>query len=143
MNERVQLLRKSIGNTIWQERYPIIKMLNGSTLEVNEGVVKFEFLVDRDLVNPNGILHGGIMATMLDELMGCAVWTMNIPAPFATINLQVDYLTAAKIGEKIIGEGIVLKAGRTVMHAEAKLYNDKNNIVAKAVSNLVVMPQKK
>jgi len=143
MNERVTLLRHSIGNNIWQEKYPIIKMLNGQVLEVNEGNVKFSFLVEKNMLNPNGILHGGVMATMLDELMGCAAWTMNKPHLFATINLQVDYLTAAKIGETLIGEGIVLKPGNTIMHTEAKLYNSENRMIAKAVSNLVRMPEKK
>jgi acyl-coenzyme A thioesterase 13 len=143
MNPRVELLRKSIGNNIWQESYPILKHINASILSVDEGHVKFEFVVDKKLLNPNKILHGGMMATMLDELMGCAAWTMNKETTFATINLQVDFLTAAKEDEVLLGDGIVIKAGNSIIHAEAKLFNANNRMIAKASSNLVAMPTKK
>ena len=142
MNERVAFFRRGIGNDLWKEHYPIIKFLNGSIVEVNEGQLIFEFTVLETQLNPNGILHGGVMATMLDELMGGATWTLNKPYPFATINLQVDYLSPAKVGEVIRGEANVIKAGSTVVHAEAKLYNSKNLVIAKATSNLVVMKPK-
>lgn len=142
MNERVAFFRRGIGNDLWKEHYPIIKFLNGSIVEVNEGQLVFEFTVLETQLNPNGILHGGVMATMLDELMGGATWTLNKPYPFATINLQVDYLSPAKVGEVILGEANVIKAGSTVVHAEAKLYNAKNMVIAKATSNLVVMKPK-
>lgn len=140
MNERVQLLRAAIGNTVWQERYPIIKLLNATVIEVDEGKVVFNFVITKEQLNPNGILHGGIIATMLDELMGAAGWTINKPYKFATINLQVDYLSAAKEAEVLRGEGVVVKAGKTVIHAEAKLYNLQERVIAKASSNLVAMP---
>ncbi|MCB9074942.1 MAG: PaaI family thioesterase [Chitinophagales bacterium] len=142
MNERVAFFRRGIGNDLWKEHYPIIKFLNGSIVEVNEGQLIFEFTILETQLNPNGILHGGVMATMLDELMGGATWTLNKPYPFATINLQVDYLSPAKVGEVIRGEANVIKAGSTVVHAEAKLYNSKNLVIAKATSNLVVMKPK-
>lgn len=142
MNERVAFFRRGIGNDLWKEHYPIIKYINGKIIEVEEGHLILEFTVLDTQLNPNGILHGGIMATMLDELMGGATWTLNKPFPFATINLQVDYLTAAKEGEILKGEGKVIKAGNTVVHAEAKLYNAKNMVIAKATSNLVIMKPK-
>ncbi|MEZ5037134.1 MAG: PaaI family thioesterase [Chitinophagales bacterium] len=142
MNERVAFFRRGIGNDLWKEHYPIIKFLNGSIVEVNEGQLIFEFTILETQLNPNGILHGGVIATMLDELMGGATWTLNKPYPFATINLQVDYLSPAKVGEVIRGEANVIKAGSTVVHAEAKLYNSKNLVIAKATSNLVVMKPK-
>lgn len=142
MNERVAFFRRGIGNDLWKEHYPIIKFLNGSIVEVNEGQLIFEFTILETQLNPNGILHGGVIATMLDELMGGATWTLNKPYPFATINLQVDYLSPAKVGEVIRGEANVIKAGSTIVHAEAKLYNSKNLVIAKATSNLVVMKPK-
>ena len=117
MNERVAFFRRGIGNDLWKEHYPIIKFLNGSIVEVNEGQLIFEFTILETQLNPNGILHGGVMATMLDELMGGATWTLNKPYPFATINLQVDYLSPAKVGEVIRGEANVIKAGNTVVHS--------------------------
>lgn len=140
-NPKVQLFRSAIGNNFWQEKYPIIKLLNGKVLEVEEGHLKFEFIVTKNLLNPNGILHGGIMATMLDELMGAALFTMNNENPFATINLNVDFLSAARENDVIIGIGEVIKNGKTVANTKAKLLlNEK--VIAKGTSNLVRMPSK-
>lgn len=142
MNERVEFFRRGIGNNLWQEHYPIMKLLNGSIVEVNEGHLVYEFKVTENLLNVNGILHGGMMATMMDELMGAATWTMNRANAYATINLNVDFITAVRADEIIRGEGNVIKAGNTVMHTDAKLFNASGKLVAKATSNLVIMKPK-
>ncbi|MCB9033123.1 MAG: PaaI family thioesterase [Chitinophagales bacterium] len=140
-NPRVQLFKSVIGNTIWQDKYPIIKLLNGEVLAVEEGHLTIQFTITKNLLNPNGILHGGIMSTMLDELMGAALFTMNNENPFATINLNVDFLSAARENDIIIGIGEVVKNGKTVANTKAKLLLN-NKVIAKGTSNLVRMPNK-
>ena len=111
--------------------------MTAEALEAEEGLVKMRFTVKEYMLNPIKIIHGGVLATMLDELMGAAGFLMNRPVGYATINMNVDFLHSAKLNEILIGEGKVVRAGKTVMHTEAKITNADGKVVAKATSNLI------
>lgn len=137
MNQRVQLLQNQIGKEKWQYEYPLMDWLKAQVIAVEEGKIEIQFTVEKYMLNPIGILHGGIMATMLDEVMGAACFTLGRPVGYATINMNVDYLSPAKIGEKVIAKGIVVRAGKTVVHVKAELVNEDEKLLAKATSNLI------
>jgi acyl-coenzyme A thioesterase 13 len=137
MNKRVELFRSQIGKDKWLFDYPLMDWMNARVIEVEEGFVKMQFSVERYMLNPLGILHGGIAAAMLDELMGAAGFTIGRPVGYATINMNVDYLNSAKAGEIIVGEGKVIRPGKTVLHTEAKLFNAEGKLLSKAASNLI------
>ena len=69
--------------------------------------------------------------------MGAAGFTIGRPTGYATINMNIDYLNSAKAGEKVIGEGVIIRAGKNIMHAEARLYNEEGKLLSKASSNLI------
>ncbi|MFN8284567.1 MAG: PaaI family thioesterase [Chitinophagales bacterium] len=137
MNARLEFFRNQIGKPKWQFPYPLMDWMTAQALEAEEGFVKMQFTVKEYMLNPLKIMHGGVAATMLDELMGAAGFLMNRPVGYATINMNVDYLNSAKVNEILIGEGKIVRAGKTVMHAEAKLTNADGKLIAKATSNLI------
>lgn len=137
MNKRIEFFRSQIGKDKWQFDYPLMDWLNAKVIEVNEGHVKMSFKVEKYMLNPIEIMHGGIMATILDEVMGAASFTLGRPNGFATINMNVDYLNPARAGEIVIGEGTIIRAGKTVLHVKAELYNTDNKLLAKATSNMI------
>ena len=137
MNKRIEFFRSQIGKDKWQFDYPLMDWLNAKVIEVNEGHVKMSFKVEKYMLNPIEIMHGGIMATILDEVMGAASFTLGRPNGFATINMNVDYLNPARAGEIVIGEGSIIRAGKTVLHVKAELYNTDNKLLAKATSNMI------
>ena len=137
MNKRVEIFRTQIGQDKWLFDYPLMDWMNAKVLEVDEGKVKMQFTVEKYMLNPIGILHGGIAAAMLDELMGAAGFTIGRPTGYATINMNIDYLNSAKAGEKVIGECVIILAGKNIMHAEARLYNAEGKLLSKASSNLI------
>lgn len=111
--------------------------LHTKVLEVEEGRVKMEFKVESYMLNPLGIMHGGIMATILDEVMGSVSFTLGRTNGFATINMNVDFLKPAKSGDIIWAEGTIVRAGKSVLHIKAELYNAQNHLLAKATSNMI------
>lgn len=137
MNTRVEFLRQQIGKEKWQYDYPLMDWLKAKVLAVDEGYIKIECEVRKDMLNPNGIMHGGIMATLLDEAMGAASFTLGRPTGFATINMSIDYLYSAKTGDIVWVEGTIIRAGKTVLHIKAELYNAENKLLAKATSNMI------
>jgi uncharacterized protein (TIGR00369 family) len=81
-------------------------------------------------------MHGGIITTILDEIMGMTLITVEIEHLYVTINLHVDFLFGAKAGEKVTAVSEVFRVGKKIANVEAKLYNAEGKLLAKSTSNL-------
>ena len=71
-------------------------------------------------MNRVGILHGGILSTMLDHAAGITVAAF-VGGWAPTIDLQVHFLRPGQPGDTIRAEARIIAAGQTLVHAEAVL----------------------
>ncbi|MEN9364118.1 MAG: hypothetical protein RI903_1427 [Bacteroidota bacterium] len=115
---------------------PISTWLDGTLKKADMGSISVEFVVREDQCNHAGVLHGGIISTMLDELMGMTLITIEIDHLYVTINLHVDFLFGAKAGETVTVTSEVFRVGKKIANVEAKMYNAEGKILAKGTSNL-------
>jgi uncharacterized protein (TIGR00369 family) len=136
-NPRIEYMSKKINQSLSDSPGPVSRWLNGTLLAINYGFLKVAYTVREDMVNPMGLLHGGIAATMLDEVAGANTYFLGREYAYVTVNLNCDYLHAAKTGETIIAESTVIRAGNNVVHCECKLVNAEGLIVAKCATNLI------
>ena len=67
------------------EKYDIYKVV-GNT---EEGIVA-RVSLGKNLDGHTGVVHGGILALLMDDLMGVSCHVMGIPMAFAA-NLNMDY----------------------------------------------------
>lgn len=141
-NERIQLLSQMLNMDPKFWPYPIPKMLNMKLIEVQEGYAKVEVIVQKEWLNPVGIMHGGLLVTLMDEMMGLVGYTLNLPNAYATINLQADFLKSVTAGETIIAEGKICKSGKQIVNAESNVYNTKGQLICKSGSNLVAITKR-
>jgi uncharacterized protein (TIGR00369 family) len=110
--------------------------------EVEDGRIVFTCKTRPEYANPLGVLHGGIAATLLDSVMGCAVHT-TLPADqvYTSLDISVRYLRSGPIdGTRLRAEGRVVHRGRKVRTAEATLTDESGKLIATATSSLLVMP---
>jgi uncharacterized protein (TIGR00369 family) len=115
---------------------PISAWLDGTLKKAELGSISVEFEVREDQCNHAGVLHGGIISTMLDELMGMTLITVEIDHLYVTVNLHVDFLFGAKAGEIVTVTSEVYRVGKKIANVEAKMYNADGKILAKGSSNL-------
>jgi acyl-coenzyme A thioesterase 13 len=115
---------------------PISNWLDGTLIKASAGSITAEFTVRADQCNHAQILHGGIITTILDEIMGMTLITVEIAHLYVTINLHVDFLFGAKAGEKVTAVSEVYRVGKKIANVEAKLYNAEGKLLAKSTSNL-------
>jgi uncharacterized protein (TIGR00369 family) len=115
---------------------PITTWLDGTLLKASAGSITAEFDVRPDQCNHAQVMHGGIISTILDEIMGMTLITLKIEHLYVTINLHVDFLFGAKAGEKVIAVSEVFRVGKKIANVEAKLYNEAGKLLAKGSSNL-------
>ncbi|WP_329044813.1 PaaI family thioesterase [Amycolatopsis sp. NBC_01488] len=95
---------------------------------------------DESLYNPIGMVHGGVAATMLDSVVGCAVHT-TLPAGvgYSSVELKVSYLRAIHAGRgEIRATGRVVKEGSRIAFAEGEIRDAEGNLLATASGTCVI-----
>lgn len=72
--------------------------------------------------NVGGGIHGGVIAGMLDAVMGGNV-ILQLPADkmAVTSSLTVNYLSAGSIGDLLVGSATVRRVGRTLAYVDGTL----------------------
>ena len=74
---------------------PIAGLLQFEVSEVEEGRVSFTCRPDESAYNPIGVVHGGLVCTLLDSVTACAVHsTLPLGKGYTSIEIKVSYLRA-------------------------------------------------
>ena len=137
-NQVLDYFISNIGkNAVEMSLSPLGRWLNGKLIAVEEGSLTVEFVVREEMTNPGKILHGGVIASMLDDVMGMTVFSLGRENFYTTINLSIDYLLPAKVGDIIYVKSKVIRPGKTVINMECEARNSEHKIITKCTSNLV------
>lgn len=93
-------------------------------------------------LQPFGIVHGGVIATLIDTATFWAGF-MRLPADFGLVNvdLKLNYLKAVMPGA-LVAEGHCIRAGRNISYTEAYVRDAKGEIIAHGTSTLMALPGK-
>jgi uncharacterized protein (TIGR00369 family) len=121
---------------------PIAMLMQFEIRALEEGRVEFGCTLDESVYNPIGVVHGGLVCTLLDTVAGCAVHT-TLPAgvAYTSIELKVNYLRPVHHNSgPLTAIGRVVKPGRRVAFAEGEVLDAQGRAVATASSSLLVFP---
>ncbi|MGA2969397.1 MAG: PaaI family thioesterase [Acidimicrobiales bacterium] len=120
---------------------PIAKLLDFAIEEVGEGRVVFGCVPDESHYNPIGMVHGGLVCTLADTVMGCAVHSLLEPGVgYTSIDLNISYVRPVHAdGRKLLATGVVTKFGRRVAFSSAEIVDADRKIVATASGSLLIM----
>ena len=120
---------------------PIAVLMDMWITEASEGRVVFAAEPAEYHYNPLGTVHGGMMATLLDSALGCAVQSM-LPAgtSFTTLELKVNYLRplTAKTGT-VYCEGKVIHLGGRIATAEGRLTDAGGKLYAHGTTTCIIL----
>ena len=84
-------------------------------------------------LNVNGVVHGGVYATILDTAMGGAVVTMlDEDETTATTSLYVEFLRPAREGQLLRAKGEVVRRGRHLAFVEGNLFDGDGTRLSQA-----------
>lgn len=112
-------------------------------ISCKDQVAHFELQLEKPHCNLSNTLHGG-MATALIDLYTCALlrtaYQKNVM--FTTTELKARFLGAAKLGDTILMEARVTRAGRTVAFAEMDILDKATKkILVQGAHIALVLPQ--
>jgi uncharacterized protein (TIGR00369 family) len=120
---------------------PIVALLNIRLRQVERGLVVFECKPDESVYNPIGVVHGGLVCTLTDSAIGCAVHTtLDAGVAYTSIDITVNYLRPVTLDSgTLVATGRVVKPGRKVAAATAEVHDGAGRLVATASSNCLIM----
>jgi uncharacterized protein (TIGR00369 family) len=93
-------------------------------------------------LQPYGIVHGGVLATLIDTATFWAVF-MRIPqdAGLVNIDLKLNYLKPVVKG-LLKAEGRAIRSGKSVSYSEASVLDADGELIAHGTSTLMTLPGK-
>jgi uncharacterized protein (TIGR00369 family) len=121
---------------------PIAQTFGMEIIEVSEGRAVFTITPAEYLYNPIGMVHGGVAATMLDTVTGCAVHTtLPVGTGYTSLDLSVKYLRplTADTGP-VRGIGTVINRGRRTALAQGELRDAADRLLAHGTSSCMIFP---
>lgn len=136
-NPRLEAFQSFIGQDMSNSPSPLGRFLNGRLIDIKMGSLTMEFTVREALTNPMGTLHGGAAAAMMDDIVGVMIFAMGREYAYTSVNLNCDFLSAARIGNVLTAHSYVVRAGKNVIHCEAKITNTEGKIIAKCTTNMI------
>jgi uncharacterized protein (TIGR00369 family) len=97
-----------------------------------------------ELMQQNGVLHAGVLATMADHTAGAAAGTLiDNQHIVLTVEFKINLLRPGQ-GTQFRCEAAVLKGGRTLSVVESSVFqvlNDSEQLVAKAMVTIAILPK--
>lgn len=116
------------------------RLLGMEAPEIDEG--RFQVSVDTraDFANPLGDVHGGICATLLDSVMGCAVHTtLEAGVGYSTLEIKVNYIrTVSTDGARLTATGTVVHVGGRTATAEGEVRDEEGRLVAHGTTTCLI-----
>lgn len=116
-----------------EERFnasPFFSHLGFKLVQESEDEIELELPIKNHLINTNGTVHGGVYATMLDNIMSIAVRN-KVNKDIVTVNLNINYFQAIQEGV-LIGRAKILQQGYRIVTCEGEVTNEHGDVLAKS-----------
>ncbi|TFG93625.1 MAG: PaaI family thioesterase [Candidatus Atribacteria bacterium] len=103
--------------------------------------IKAEFVPESKHQGFRGIVHGGILFSILDEIMGrTAIVVKGVMT--LTVEINVKYRTKAPIGKKIIFTAKMTKDLGRMIEAQAQAHLEDGTLLTEAKGKFIVLSPK-
>ncbi len=124
------------------EGQEFMRLLGIELIEIEEGRTRAILEVQKHHKQQNGFLHGGVISTLVDVVMGFAAFSL-VPHDHHVVtgDLRISYLSPS-MSRNVYAKGWVLKPGKKLHFCEAEVWEEgqgENKLIAKASSSMAVI----
>jgi uncharacterized protein (TIGR00369 family) len=113
--------------------------LYGCEFEYTDEACKVSLDLKDFMFNPQGTLHGGVTAFVMDVSMGHHLFRQN--GAGTTLEMKIQYIKAARAG-RVTATGRFLRKGRSISYLRSELTDDKGDLLAFATSTWMALKPK-
>lgn len=129
------------------ERQFFMKLIGFDITKIEPGYIEGELLIEEKHMQQHDFLHGGLMASCLDIVMGFSAFTLLPPnKAVVTADINISYYNPGD-GVKLIARGWVDKPGSRLYFCEGEIFvvdKDGNELLtnkAKSIMCVIDMPK--
>ncbi len=80
-----------------------------------EGGFRYGFPAEARHLNAGGMVHGGMLMSFADDVLGMTVWEAAGRKPCTTVQLSTQFISPARAGEFVEGRAEVLRSTRSMV----------------------------
>jgi acyl-coenzyme A thioesterase 13 len=142
LDSALAIMQGRLGQEITDSKSAAGNWLQPTLMLASVGKIRISMEIKPEMGNPYGNIHGGMMSLLIDEVIGWAVVSMELEQHYTSVSLNIDFLYAAKVGERIEAEAEVIRQGKKIINASVQVFNQNGILLSKATSNLVVTSMK-
>ena len=118
---------------------PVLGLLGWNVVDAEPGHVRAGFQGKEEFYNPVGLVQGGILAAMLDGVMGAAAVSLLAPdESITTLEMKANYMRSVQ-AVPLVGDGRVVHRGGSVIFMEGSITTEDGSLVATATATGRVM----
>ncbi len=123
-------------------RSALMDLIGGELGPWEEGRVVMSIKLQDRHMNPGGVVHGGVLATLMDEATAHSIATVRgLESPLATVDMNVSFLSGARPGDELQCEARALRVGSSVAFSEAEIRRrGRDDLVAKGRFTYAILP---
>ena len=133
--ERIEAIARKIVHEVNEKKDTVNGMMAPEFVSVSEdGAVTLRFRVLPWEANRAGLLHGGIMTTMLDHTLGITA-AAHIEGWSPTISLDMEYIRPANIGDSLLATASIVALGRRIIRLQGKLIHEESGKLVAACTS--------
>ncbi|HMN74045.1 MAG TPA: PaaI family thioesterase [Rhodoblastus sp.] len=110
---------------------PFVGYCGIEPIESGGGCSRLEVTVERHHGNQMGVAHGGLLMTLLDVCMGSAARSA-VGSNVITVDMQTAFLAPAS--GRLVGQGRVVRAGKSLVFVEAEISNAEGDLVCRGTA---------
>jgi uncharacterized protein (TIGR00369 family) len=119
------------------ERVPFAHLLGIELGEMRRGEATLYLWVREELRQNNGVVHGGVLASLMDTAAAFAILTLlEADQTFTTVDLTVHYLRPLLAG-RATAQARVLRAGRRILVITVDILDESKSLAATAVTSFI------
>jgi acyl-CoA thioesterase len=133
----------------YADQFPFFNLIGLDVVDVGPGWSEATIQYRDDLTQPAGVLHGGVIASLIDTGIAHAVLLLDgvkavleAGGAVVSLDLRVKYFRPVSEGA-LTCESTVVRAGRTVLHVESVVTNEADKEVARGDATYMVVPADK
>jgi uncharacterized protein (TIGR00369 family) len=133
--EELEFFRKRVDDV------PFLQLLDIKLEQLGQGEAEMSMTVQPKHLQTMGIVHGGVIASILDSVTWWAAFAAQEPGDQARImsaDLKLNYLSALKSG-RATAKGKCKKSGSRLCYVVGEIFDETGRLVADGSSTLLVL----
>jgi uncharacterized protein (TIGR00369 family) len=125
--EREQIIREKFQTN----HFP--RLLGMEIDSIEPGRARLSVEVRQELLQLQGVMHGGAIASLVDTAVAFAIISVSEPQDrFTTVEMKVNYLSAIREG-RAVADARLIRDGRRIIVADCDVFDSQGRLAAKGL----------